>query len=140
MKAFPSSQVRAKLADQRAGLRERIRRCEELADALDAGQIGPMQLLHEVTRLRIAFDAHNQREGQRPRAALPDADAPGPFEIAHLAGDHAHEHRPVKRQLGSAPVPTSELRAALDSLRAHLDVEEHSFVATRARRDQVFSA
>jgi hypothetical protein len=140
MKALPSRRARAELADQRAGLRERIRRCEELADALDAGQIGPMQLLHEVTRLRIAFDAHNQLEGRRPGAALPDADAPGPFEIAHLAGDHAHEHRPVRRQLGPAPVPTSELRVTLDSLRAHLDAEEHSFVVTRPRRDQVVSA
>jgi hypothetical protein len=103
-----SSDVLAELHEQHDELRAIIARCEVLADDLDMGKADAATLTREVVRLRVAFEAHIKFEEQLIR--------PG------LLAPHAREHRVVGLQLGDAT--TNALRAALDSLRAHLEDEE----------------
>lgn len=135
------SRALAALADQHAILRDMMERCDELADQLDAGRIEPALLLHEVARLRIAFDDHNRFEEQLLQPVLLDADWLGAVRVARMVEEHIHEHRSMGRQLGSGPAslpaPTSELRATLAGLRAHLDTEEHYFLTNRVLRDDL---
>jgi len=100
------------LLQQHEQLRALIDRCEQLADAFDAGRAAPDVLTREVAQLRAAFDAHNRFEEQLPRAVL------------HVGDDHASEHRALRGQLDG---PTAELRAALAGLREHLAAEERYF-------------
>jgi hemerythrin HHE cation binding domain-containing protein len=129
------SHILAALAAQHAALRDRIERCEDLADGLDAGTAGAPQLLHEVAELRIAFDAHNQFEERLLRPMLLDADWFGAVRVSRMIEDHVLEHRSMRRELET---PTSsELRRVLASLRAHLDSEEHTFLSARVLRDDL---
>jgi hypothetical protein len=139
MKDTTPSRALAELADQHAILRDMTARCEELADELDAGRLDPAVLLHEVARLRIAFDAHNQFEEQLLQPMLLDAEWLGAVRVSRMVEDHAREHRSMRSQLGlaSLPTPTSELRATLAGLRAHLDSEEHYFLSRRVLRDDL---
>jgi hypothetical protein len=144
---YSPSGALAELTDQHACLREMMDHCEELADALDAGTAEPAQVLREVARLRAAFDAHNQFEERLLRPALLDADrrsrsvdlpigeggTPGLSDAvaaaraARIADAHVAEHRAMRQQLGSPT--TSELRAVVASLRAHLEDEQRTFEA-----------
>jgi len=129
------SRVLAELAGQHAILHDMIDRCEELADALDVDRIDPDVLLREVARLRIALDAHNRYEEQLLPPLLLDAEWLGAVRVSRMVEDHIVEHRAMRTQLGSAP--SSELRATLASLRAHLDSEEHDFLTKRVLRDDL---
>jgi len=123
------------LAAQHAALRDQIARCEELADELDAGRIEAAQLLAAVSELRLAFDAHNRFEERLLRPILLDR-GPGALRalrVARMARDHTEEHRAMRR--GLEPTTSSQLRDALDSLSAHLDAEERSFVTPKILRD-----
>jgi hemerythrin HHE cation binding domain-containing protein len=133
-KPLPSRAL-AELAGQHAILHDMIDRCEELADALDVDRIDPDVLLREVARLRIALDAHNRYEEQLLPPLLLDADWLGAVRVSRMVEDHIVEHRAMRSQLGSAP--SSELRATLASLRAHLDSEEHDFLTRRVLRDDL---
>jgi hypothetical protein len=132
-----ASRALAELADQHARLRDLMERCDELADALDAGRLDPAVLVDEVARLRGAFEAHNQFEEQLLQPVLLDADWLGAVRVARMVEDHAREHRAMGRQLGGASAPTAELRATLAVLRAHLDSEEHYFLTRRVLRDDL---
>ena len=129
------SRVLAELAGQHAILHDMIDRCEELADALDVDRIDPDVLLREVARHRIALDAHNRYEEQLLPPLLLDAEWLGAVRVSRMVEDHIVEHRAMRTQLGSAP--SSELRATLASLRAHLDSEEHDFLTKRVLRDDL---
>jgi hypothetical protein len=132
----PSSAL-AELADQHARLRELIARCDELADALDAGDIEPAQLLPEVARLRLAFDAHNRFEEELLRPVLLDADWLGVVRVARMVEDHVEEHRAMRSAMSTASgsATTAELRAALASLREHIATEERYFLTRKVLRD-----
>ena len=123
------------LATQHAVLRERIDRCEDLADEVDAGAAEPGPLLDEVARLRAAFDAHNQFEERLLRPLLLDADWMGAVRVSRMVEDHVHEHRAMRVGLGATP--TSDLRRVLADLRAHLETEEHYFLSRRVLRDDL---
>lgn len=123
------------LAAQHAVLRERIDRCEDLADEVDAGAAEPGPLLAEVARLRAAFDAHNQFEERLLRPLLLDADWMGAVRVSRMVEDHVHEHRAMRA--GLAAGPTSELRRVLADLRAHLETEEHYFLSRKVLRDDL---
>jgi hypothetical protein len=129
------SRALAELAAQHAELREMMERCEELADALDAGQLGPTQLLREVAKLRLAFDAHNKFEEQLLRPVLLDADWLGAVRVSRMVEEHVEEHRTMRQQLATGP--TSELRGVIANLRAHLDAEEHYFLSKKVLRDDL---
>lgn len=129
------SRALAELAAQHASLRDMIERCEELADALDAGQIGPGQLLREVAKLRIAFDAHNTFEEHLLRPLLLDVDWLGAVRVSRMVEDHVEEHRVMRQQLSTGP--THELRAVLANLREHLESEEQYFLSNRVLRDDL---
>src|SRR5262245_47010586 len=120
--AYSPTDAITELADQHDSLRDMMERCEQLADALDAGTAEPGPLLREVARLRSAFDAHNQFEEQLLRPVLLRAhSAPagiGLASVSRMAEQHVEEHRSMRRQLGSET--TSELRAVIANLRAHL--------------------
>jgi len=131
------SRVLAELAGQHATLHDMIDRCEELADALDADRIAPHVLLREVARLRLALDAHNQYEEQLLPPLLLDTDWLGAVRVSRMVESHIVEHREMKGRLGSMLVPSSELRATLASLRAHLDSEERDFLSKRVLRDDL---
>src|SRR4051812_40428776 len=122
------SHALAELADQHARLRERMARCEELADRLDAGQIEPAQLLHEVAGLRLALDAHNQFEEALLGPVLLGTDWLGAVRVSRMVEDHTREHRAMGHQLTSPATPTAELRATIAGLRAHLAGEETYFL------------
>jgi hypothetical protein len=123
------------LAVQHAALREMIDRCEELADEIDAGTAGASELVLEVARLRIAFDAHNQFEEQLLRPLLLDADWLGAVRVSRMVEDHVEEHRAMR--LGLAATPTGDLRGVLASLRDHLATEESYFLSRKVLRDDL---
>ena len=110
----PSSAL-AELAEQHARLRDLIARCDELADELDAGPIGPTHLLREVARLRVAV------------------------RVSRMVEDHVEEHRAMRNAMrgASGSAATSELRAVLASLREHLESEERYFLTRRVLRDDL---
>lgn len=112
-----------------------MERCEQLANELDAGRMGPTQLLREVSRLRLAFDAHNKFEEQLLRPALLEGDAFAGVRIERMVEDHVNEHRAMRQQLASSE--TSVLRDVIDTLRAHLDAEERYLLTARVLRDDI---
>lgn len=122
----PKTPARAfkELDAQHAALRGMMDRCLDLADALDAGRCGPTQLVREVERLRLAFDAHNRFEetllGPLLAAQHPATPAE-PIEHAHIA-----EHRALRVRLATdvGSSASRELRDVIEQLRAHLDREE----------------
>ena len=123
------------LAAQHATLRDMIDRCEELADAVDAGTADASPLLREVARLRIAFDEHNQFEEQLLRPLLLDADWLGAVRVSRMVEDHVEEHRAMR--LGLAATPTGDLRGVLASLRDHLATEERYLLSRKVLRDDL---
>jgi iron-sulfur cluster repair protein YtfE (RIC family) len=129
------SHALAKLSAQHDGLRDMIARCEELAGCLDNGDLEPAQLLGEVVALRRAFDAHNQFEEQLLRPMLLDVDWSGPVRVSRMIEDHVSEHRSMRRDLDATT--TSELRAVLANLRAHLAFEERYFLTKKVLRDDL---
>src|SRR5678815_4381577 len=117
-----ASRALAELSAQHAALRGMMERCEQLADELDAGRMGPLQLTREVARLRLAFDSHNRFEEQLLRPVLLEADG--------SIDEHVAAHRAMRDQFGSPA--TADLRAAIADLRAHLAAEERYFFAQQA--------
>jgi hypothetical protein len=134
-RTYPPSRALAELAAQHHALRGMMERCEQLADELDAGRMGPMQLTREVARLRLAFDAHNRFEEQLLRPALLATDAFGEVRVERMLEEHVGEHRAMRAQLGSNT--TEDLRAVIASLRAHLEAEERYFLTSKVLRDDV---
>ncbi|HEU4731093.1 MAG TPA: hemerythrin domain-containing protein [Kofleriaceae bacterium] len=129
------SQALAELSRQHAELRAQMERCEDLADELDADKIAPSKLLREVARLRRAFDEHNQFEEELLRPVLLDTEWLGAVRVSHMMEEHVREHRSMRKQLGTAA--TSELRAVIANLRAHLEDEERYFLSHRVLRDDL---
>jgi len=132
---YPPSRALAELAAQHAALRGMMERCEDLADELDAGRMGPMQLTREIARLRLAFDSHNRFEEQLLRPVLLGTDSFGPVRVDRMFEEHVGEHRAIRVQLGSNA--TADLRAVIASLRAHLDAEERYFLTAKVLRDDL---
>lgn len=129
------SKLLNELLKQHAALRVLMDECEQLADDLDRGFGNPARLTHEVAKLRVAFDAHNQFEEQLLRPVLRDVDAFGEVRIERMIVDHVGEHRTVRDQLGHGP--TRELRDAIDNLRVHLEAEERYFLSSRVLHDDL---
>lgn len=134
---YPPSRALAELAAQHAALRGMMDRCDELADELDAGRMGPVQLTREVARLRLAFDAHNRFEEQLLRPVLLGTDSFGEVRVERMFDEHVGEHREIRAQLGSNA--TADLRAVIANLRAHLDAEERYFLSARVLRDDLIT-
>ena len=101
------------LRAQHEALREMIDRCEELADALDAGRVEPVTVLERVAELRMKLAAHNEFE---------ESVMPPVMQDEFRVDDHIHEHRAMYEGLQN-PI-TRELRATLDALRRHIAIEE----------------
>jgi iron-sulfur cluster repair protein YtfE (RIC family) len=129
------SQALAELRAQHDALREMMDRCEGLARGLDAGRGDPTQLTRELTRLRLAFEAHNKYEEQLLRPLLLDADAFAEVRIDRMIEDHDGEHRTMTAQLDTTE--TSALRDVVESLRAHLEAEERYMLSPRVLRDDI---
>ncbi|HEU0035845.1 MAG TPA: hemerythrin domain-containing protein [Kofleriaceae bacterium] len=139
MTHYTPSRALAELQAQHDALRGMMERCEALADELDAGRMGPTQLMREVARLRLAFDAHNAFEEQLLRPVLLAEDAFGATRIEKMVEDHIHEHRTMREKLGRGSPVTSELRDVIAHLRAHLESEERYFLSAKVLRDDVVS-
>jgi iron-sulfur cluster repair protein YtfE (RIC family) len=137
MKKITPSRALAELQAQHDTLRGMMDRCEELADALDAGQGNPTLLTREVARLRLTFEAHNTFEEQLLRPVLLEADAFAEVRIDRMIEDHVGEHRTMRARLSSNE--TSALRDVIETLRAHLEAEERYFVSARILRDDIVS-
>jgi len=115
----------AELKAQHNVLRGMMERCESFADELDSGRCGPMQLMREVERLRLAFEAHNRFEEQMLRPILfAGIDS---ATIDRQIDEHVKAHRAMRQGLASSE--TAMLREVIDSMRAHLDTEEE-FIAS----------
>jgi hypothetical protein len=110
----------AELKAQHNVLRGMMERCESLADELDGGRCGPLQLTREVARLRLAFEAHNRFEEEMLRPIL-FAGIENSV-IDRQIEEHVQAHRAMR--LGLASNETDMLRGVIDSMRAHLDAEE----------------
>lgn len=132
---FTPSRALTELTAQHDALRGMMERCLELADELDGGRIGPLQLTREVARLRLAFDAHNRFEEQLLRSVLLDDDAFAEVRIERMIDDHIGEHRAMRGRLSSDE--TGELREAIEMLRAHLDAEERYLLNKKVLRDDL---
>jgi iron-sulfur cluster repair protein YtfE (RIC family) len=130
------SQALAELIQQHEMLRAKMDRCEQLANDVDRGRGDFVALVREVAELRETFAAHNQFEEQVLRPILRTIDAFGEVRVAHMFADHVDEHRALRYRLDA---PTSELRATLYQLRAHLAGEERYFLSARVLRDDVVS-
>lgn len=122
------------LKAQHDALRGMMDRCEDLADALDAERMGPTQLLREVSRLRLAFDAHNQFEEKLLRPALLEGDALAGVRIDRMVEDHVNEHRTMRQKLASSE--TTVLRDVIETLRAHLEAEERYLLTAKVLHDE----
>ncbi len=132
---FTPGRALAELKAQHDALRGMMSRCEDLADELDAGRMGPMQLTREVSRLRLAFDAHNIFEEQLLRPVLLEGDAFAAIRIERMVEDHVAEHREMRARMSSDE--TSVLRDVIDTLRAHLDAEERYLLTAKVLRDDI---
>jgi len=128
-------QALAVLSTQHTELRDRIARCEQLADRLDAGHAEPAQLVQEVAALRAAFDEHNRFEERLLRPVLLDADWFGAVRVSRMVEDHVEEHRAIHRDLDTRT--SAQLRAVLASLRDHLVSEQRHFLSHKVLRDDV---
>ena len=102
--------------------------CELLADQVDAGQLDPGELVREVVRLRITFEAHSQFEEQFLRPILREADLFGAVRMDEVLAEHVREHRAMYGRL--APGITAELRLTIDTIRHHLETEEEHFISS----------
>ncbi len=120
----------AELKAQHDLLRDMMDRCEDLADELEAGRCGPTQLMREVTRLRLAFDAHNKYEETLLRPVLLQSHSPEKLE--QLLADHVAEHRGMRSDLASPE--TAMLRQVIEHMRSHLEIEERYLLAAQALR------
>jgi hypothetical protein len=127
----------AELLRQHATIRDMIETCDQLADQLDRGDGSPTELMRHVAKLRIAFDSHNKFEEELLRPLLREVDAFGDVRVQQMVDDHVDEHRLMRERLATGV--TGELRATLDSLRAHLDVEERYFLSGRVLRDDLIT-
>jgi hypothetical protein len=125
----------AALSRQHVDLRERILRCEQLADRYDADLVEPAQLLREVAALRVAFEDHHQFEERALPPVLLDAGWLGAERTARIIEDHVEEHRALRRDLDVSTA--SALRAVLASLREHLEAEERYFLTRKMLRDDL---
>ena len=120
-----------------------MERCAELADELDADRCGPTQLLREIARLRLAFEAHNRFEEALLRPVLCDADRFGEvgIDVDLREQQHLDEHRLLRTRLATHadnPV-TNELRQVIETLRAHLEHEERMFLSGKVLRDDTMT-
>ena len=134
---FLPSRALSELKAQHDALRGMMDRCEELANELDAGRMGPLQLTREVERLRLAFGAHNTFEEQLLRPVLIGNDAFAEVRIDRMVEDHVGEHRAMHASL--ANTETMALRESIAMLRAHLDAEERYLLSSRVLRDDLVS-
>lgn len=134
---FTPGRALIELKAQHDALRGMMSRCLELADELDAGRMGPTQLMREVSRLRLAFDAHNKFEEQLLRPVLLEGDAFAGVRIDRMVEDHVNEHRAMRQRLASSE--TSALRDVIETLRAHLEAEERYLLTAKVLRDDVIN-
>lgn len=124
------------LIAQHDRLRTMMDACEDLADGLDADPSrDPTQLVRELARLRLAFDAHNKFEEQLLRPVLLESDTHGAVRVDRMVEDHVEEHRALGERLSSPAV--AELRDVIETLRAHLAAEERYLLTAKVLRDPV---
>ena len=125
----------SELLEQHEQLRAMIDRCEQLADAVDAGTAAPDVLARTLVRLRVAFDHHNKAEEHQLRPLLRDSGAFAAVRIDRMVSDHVEEHRVMRQRFENCP--TTQLRETLARLRDHLASEERYFLSARIVRDDL---
>ena len=128
----------SELISQHDALRRRMDTCERLADELDVGGVEPETLMSELALLRRAFEAHNEYEESILRPVLLAEDTHGVTRVERMMEDHIHEHREIRRRLGTPA--TAELRDVIDTLRAHLEAEERYLLSSKVLRDNAVPA
>jgi iron-sulfur cluster repair protein YtfE (RIC family) len=138
------SHVLHELTKQHDALRGMMDRCLELADRVDPGQLDETtNLLREVARLRVAFEAHNTFEEQILRPVLAANDAFAGPRLERMVEDHVAEHRAMRSQLalhaGTGGEALIELRDVIETLRAHLEAEERYLLSAKVLRDDLVS-
>ena len=101
----------------RDALRDMMARCEELADALDAGRGDLVRLRRAVALLRAAFTLH---------CTFDD-----PVRTALSAGHPPGDHHPIGMR--SSAGATDAVRDVVAMVRAHLDGEEACYPQGQAR-------
>jgi len=120
----------AALHAQHDMLRGMMDRCESLADELDSGRSGPVQLTREIARLRLAFEAHNRFEEDMLRPVLLAGTSAETME--RLIDEHVDAHRQMRT--GLVATETALLREVIVSMRAHLEAEERFMLGAQNLR------
>lgn len=124
----------AELISQHDALRAIMAHCEALADQIDGDPAAdPSVLIHELARLREAFEAHNVFEEKLLRPVLLESDDYGAVRVDRMVDDHVHEHRAMASRLGAPAV--AELRDVIETLRAHLEAEERYLLTAKVLRE-----
>ncbi len=130
VQTYSEQRAIVELEAQHKMLRGMMERCEALADELDAGRCGPLQLTREVARLRLAFEAHNKFEEELLRPVLMAGLDAATIDVQ--IDEHVSAHRAMRMGLSSNE--TAMLRDVIESMRAHLDAEERYLISARQVR------
>ncbi|MEZ4364524.1 MAG: hemerythrin domain-containing protein [Kofleriaceae bacterium] len=123
------------LLEQHAVIRSFIKRCQELLEREESGDLQVQELVQAVSKLRWAVESHNRVEEQLLTPVLQETDAFGEQRVAQMVAEHKEEHARIGERLES-PVADS-LRRTLAELLEHLEAEERYFLTSRVLRDDL---
>jgi hypothetical protein len=119
------TEIRAHLLEQHAKIRKLALEVRALAEAAT------------LERLRIAIVTHNRDEQRLLCEALPVADAWGEVRRVAMDDHHRREHTQLASALERYAIANdvAALRAFVDDLFAHMDVEERVLLHENVLRD-----
>ncbi len=138
---FPSA-IRSALLDDHVRLRRLLRDLEELAARFLTGEEVAPTLRERAASFRRALDAHNAIEEGHLEPLLRTIDAWGEIRVDEMFIDHLEEHKALL--LAVSAVDVRALARAIpvfaDDLRAHMELEERTFLSGEILADSLVTA
>jgi len=131
------SAIRALLLGQHARLRERLVVAEALAERLRAGGAVRSPFRDAVTTLLEELIAHNVSEETLLEPLLRAGDAYAAARVARMHEEHFGEHALMREALVGTDLTiiAENLPELAETLRAHMDAEERTFLHPGVIRD-----
>jgi hypothetical protein len=131
------SAIRALLLEQHERLRVHLDATEDLADELRHGAAVRSDFRDAVTALLEALSEHNASEESLLEPLLRAGDAYGPTRVTRMHEEHVSEHALMRAALiGHDLVVIAEnLPDLAETLRAHMEAEERTFLHAGVLRD-----
>jgi iron-sulfur cluster repair protein YtfE (RIC family) len=139
---FPS-EIRRTLLDEHARLRRLLDELEDLAQREAQGEELGRRVPALAGQLARAVEAHNAAEEQVLEPLLRTVDAWGTQRIEDMLVEHVKEHAEIVAALDAAgraathPEFARAFPRLAESLRAHMDREERTFLARDLLRDDL---